>query len=85
MGRTVEDYDEIEKWLESVPEASRLSGWSSQSLWCRDQYYIVRRMNEAIPFFFFSSLHLSFPLLPGLSSQGEVLPKRARKFLQLLP
>lgn len=84
MGRTVADDDEIEKWLESVPEASRLSRWSSQSLWCGDQYYIVRRMNEAI-FFFFSSLHLSFPLLPGLSSQGEVLPRRARKFVQLLP
>lgn len=81
----MEDDDEIEKWLESVLEAWRLSGWSSQSLWCGDQYYIVRRMSEAITVFFFSSLHLSFPLLSGLSSQGEVLPRRARKFVQLLP
>lgn len=64
------------KVAESVLEASRLSGWSSQSLWCGDQYYIVRRMSEAITVFF-SSLHLSFHCSLKLSlrvkySQGEL-------------
>ena len=64
----MEDDDEIEKWLESVPEAWRLSGWSSQSLWCGDQYYIVRRMSEAIAVFFsFSSSLISTALWVKLS------------------